>query len=59
MALAWGRHQMNMTIYIGKARLVFPFCFLESKMVPRVPSRETREVRAGQFRVDMLSHAEC
>lgn len=44
---------------IGKARPIFPFCFLESKMVPGVPSRETRVVSEGHFRSVVLSHAEC
>lgn len=40
-----------------KARKIFPFCFLDSKMVPRVPSRQPRAVGEGQFRLDMWSHA--
>lgn len=43
----------------GKARVIFPFCFLESEMVPRVPPGEPRAFSEGQFHLDMSSHAEC
>ena len=42
-----------------KTGMIFPFCFLESKMVPRVPSREPRAVGKGQYHLDMSSHAKC
>lgn len=32
---------------IEKPTLTFPFCFLKSKMVPRVPSGETGGQRGG------------
>lgn len=44
---------------VEKTRVVFPFCALKSKLVPRVPSVETGVVSEGQFHLDMLSHAEC
>lgn len=43
---------------VGKVRPIFPFCFLESKMVPGVPPRETGVVSEGRFCSAVLSPAE-